>query len=121
MNEWGENATRLLNMVKLSKRGVTRDEVVTLYFVSGRYGYFIGPAYWLQQLDHFVRDGLLVKLLIKGRNHYFDPKHFAALQAMGADLRSSDERQMAADLLIDEGNEAAARLLQAAKRFTARC
>src|SRR5437588_2901145 len=71
-------------------------------------GYVGGGRHFTGRLDRLVRRGLIVKMLVKGRNLYLLPDALEALA--GADLSDRAERQMAADLLEEQGDEDTASL-----------
>jgi hypothetical protein len=80
-----------------------------------RIGYVAGDRHFMNRLERLVKRGALAKLLVKGRNLYLLPDALKGLS--GADLGDSAERQMAADLLEEQGDEATAKVLRSARRF----
>ncbi len=109
-----KRATANPAILELLEEGpLTADELYSR--LRGKGCYCGGGGNFHNRLDRMAKRGLLVKLLVKGTNHYVLPDALAAVQ--GADLGDPAERKMAADVLEENGAPQAASLLRAARRF----
>jgi uncharacterized protein (TIGR02996 family) len=88
-----------------------------LYAAVRQQGQTPAGGYFFLRLKSRVNNGLLVKLLVKGENHYLLTE-----QLLGAerefDLTDPAARLVAADWLEERGQPELARLLRQARRFT---
>lgn len=77
-------------------------------------GYNSSRGYFGGRVDRIMKRGLLVKLLVCGRNHYYLPTHFPD----GCDLRDHIDRLMAADVMEERGDSNAAAHLRMVRKVT---